>query len=207
MNIHSINWIIDENPPETISPDEILLVTVSRIINTEKGFESGTYTYPATIEFKDDHVEWHIIDELDSYTLVCDKDKTVVHNIVYDADEEVIDNIRTFENRIEMVIAWAHMPLPWGITNDAVRFTLTGYNRETKSNTVILENDNIYLLQKQTLRLLDIAKANHEFPFETPDGTKFDWLEIYKANEIGQLDKRLYYTNNDYELRYGHPQD
>lgn len=197
---NEIKWHIS-NPPTIIAPDTLLLVTLSTIVNTEKGIEHTVKTYPAMLKFEDDAAIWTIMDENDSFTIKCDYEMPLHHGIDIEETDENINNERTFTKEIRMILAWAYMPMPHAYYEKKKRCVLVGYNRETNTHTVIADYGNMDMIHVHIHRLCEYAKIHHRFPFEIANGAEFDWLEVYMEPDIGNLEARIAYTDSSYEIK------
>ncbi|MBO5435901.1 hypothetical protein J6A31_08915 [bacterium] len=200
MSDNSSQWYT-VNPSFDVE-NQPLLVTLCTIINTETGCKHYTKTVPAKIRFKDETAIWSIMDGTDYFEIECNSDNTVINNFKFENDIHSAKNLGIFIRRYDFVIAWMPLPTPYQHSESESTFVIIGRNERTEKPTIIFKHSSVNIIKKVLQRLCLNAKHFEKIPLTDSNNKSFAVYEVYPSNEINNPDKRMYYSDNAFNIQF-----
>ena len=85
----------------------------------------------------------------------------------------------------------------------ATEYVLVGYDRDSDRYDVLETAADLISIKNKLYSTIITANKNQTRmygEYRAADGSEYDWLEIYAAQEIGQLNKRMCYTKFNYTM-------
>lgn len=82
-------------------------------------------------------------------------------------------------------------------------YVLVGYDRDGDRYDVLETAADLISIKNKLYSTIITANKNQTRTYgeyRAADGSEYDWLEIYAAQEIGQLNKRMCYTKFNYTV-------